>query len=139
MRQLNWSPSPSTQRDTHEVDDDMFDNVAGDYDKNVEFDATTYLPAREAIEDGNLFAFQEAIAKMPSVNMQDPADQQNSLLHWAVGYNRVDMVKALLARGARNLSNNVGKTPIEIAKEAYKAGDSSYFEINNLLLAGIRL
>jgi len=119
-------------------EDDLFDNVTGEYDKMVEYDAATYAPARLALENGNLTAFVEAVAKMPGVNMQDPEDQDNSLLHWAAAYNRVDMVKVLLRRGARNLANNVGKTPLEIAKEAYKSGDSSYFELHNLLVAGLR-
>jgi len=120
-------------------DEDVYNNITGDYDKIVEYDAATYVPARTAVENGNLNAFIEAVEKMPGVNMQDPTDEDNSLMHWVVAYNRVDMVKVLLRRGARNLANNVGKTPLEIAKETYKSGDSSYFELNNLLIAGLCL
>jgi len=133
------SEEAKDDRPTTNDDDDIYNNVPGDYDKIFEYDAATYTPARTAIENGNLTAFTEAVEKMPGVNMQDPTDQDNSLLHWAVAYNRVDMVKVLLRRGARNLANNVGKTPLEIAKETYRSGDSSYFELNNLLIAGLRL
>jgi len=119
-------------------EDDIYNNVTGDYDKIVDYDATKFTPAREAVELGNMFAFSEAVEKMPGVNMQDPTDQENTILHWAVAYNRVDMVKVLLRRGARNLANNVGKTPLEISKEAYAAGDTSFFELNNLLISGLK-
>jgi ankyrin repeat protein len=144
------SGEDTTNRGTQD-DDDLFNQVTGDYDKIVEFNAELYIPARTAVENGNLDGFNAAVAKMPGVNMQDPNDEDNTyvgksfwalrsrLLHWAVAYNRLDMVRTLLRRGARNLANNVGKTPLEIAKETYSGGDSSFFEVNNLLIAGLRL
>ncbi len=78
------------------------DSVSGEnllyLEKDIVFNAAVYDPAHKAIVDGNLVAFEAAIANM-QVNMQNPNDSMNTyasihrpydfrLLHWATGYNR---------------------------------------------------
>lgn len=73
-----------------------------------------------------------------------------SLLHWAVAYNNLAMVRKypclrafshikvrlLLQRGARNLSNGEGVSPFEIASmEYHQENNAAYFEVKNLLTA----
>jgi len=101
----------------------------------VEFSPDLFEHARLQIEKDDLAAFQESIANM-SVNMQDPEDQYNTLLHWAVGYNRVDMVRALVASGAALIANEVGMTPLELATQACESGDQRFQEIKQVLSAG---
>jgi len=64
--------------------------------------------------------------------MQDPADG-NTLLHWCACYNRVNFAKDLISKGAREILNLTGLAPVEIALKIYDQGDSSYFEIRNVL------
>ena len=57
----------------------------------------------------------------------------NTLLHWAVGYNNVHMARELLLKGARQLANDVGLTPVELANQAFMGGNASYFALKQLL------
>jgi len=66
------------------------------------------------------------------VNMQDP-DDGNTLLHWCACYNRLNFAQQLIEKGAREILNTAGSAPVEIALKIYNQGDTSYFEIKNLL------
>jgi hypothetical protein len=118
-------------------DDDDSDEGEGDMEtlfleKEIVFVADQYEKAKKFVENGNVGAFEDAVSGM-QVNMQDISDNSNTLLHWAVGFNRLEMVRSLLMKGARNLANDVGMTPLEIAVGAVESGDYSFFEVRNLL------
>jgi len=120
-----------------DAEDEDSDGGDGDLEtlyveKEVVFVAEHYERAKKCIEDGNHANFEEAIQNM-QVNMQSPTDMSNTLLHWAVGFNKLEMVRMLLMKGARNLANEVGVTPVEIAIGAVDSGDYSFFEVRNLL------
>lgn len=100
------------------------------------FDPDQFEAARQCIEAGNVPAFRQAISRM-NVNMQDVEDEGNTLLHWAVGYNNANMARELLLHGARQLSNEMGMTPYELACQAFHSGDSSYFAIKQLFEQGV--
>eukprot|EP01128_Nolandella_sp_AFSM9_P001813 TRINITY_DN12220_c0_g1_i1.p1 TRINITY_DN12220_c0_g1~~TRINITY_DN12220_c0_g1_i1.p1 ORF type:complete len:676 (-),score=266.19 TRINITY_DN12220_c0_g1_i1:189-1991(-) len=106
-----------------------------DEDLFVAFNEAQYVAARTAIENGNIAAFSSAAETM-KVNMVSKEDGGNTLLHWAVAYNSLPMVRMLLQHGARNLANEEGVTPYEIAVMEYQMeNNSAYFEVKNLLTA----
>jgi len=57
-------------------------------------------------------------------------------LHWAVAYNRIQMVKLLIDMGAKQIPNQTNMTPLQLSCEAYKSGDSSYWNVKRGMETG---
>jgi len=95
------------------------------------FVAEVFDKGKLAIENNNVPMFEEAVKNI-KVNMQDP-DDGNTLLHWCACYNRLNFAQQLIEKGAREMLNTAGSAPVEIALKIYNQGDTSYFEIKNLL------
>jgi len=68
-----------------------------------------------------------------NVNMRDPDDNNNTLLHYATLYNNNAMVRYLAEKGAVQYKNDQGQTPLELATNACKQ-DSSFFDVKNSLM-----
>jgi len=90
-----------------------------------------YERAKQCIMDGNEAKLKNVAEEM-DINMQDPKDY-NTLLHWSVAYNELEMARYLLSRGIKQLKNGMGLSPLDLALQAYNAGDYSFWEIKNLL------
>jgi len=90
-----------------------------------------YERAKQCIMDGNDAKLKQALTGM-DINMQDPKDY-NTLLHWVVAYNEIEMARYLLQRGIIQLKNGLGLSPLDLALQAYNSGDYSFWEIKNLL------
>jgi len=89
--------------------------------------------AKELLMAGNVGSFGEIVELVPEcINIIDKSDG-NTLLHWAAAYNEVEMAKILVDNGARQVRNKVGKAPVDIAQDAYKRPDASYYNMFRLL------
>jgi len=106
--------------------------------KEIYFNEDLYAKAQHCIINGNIVTFTEVLDEIGDVNMSSAEEQNNTLLHWCVLYNNVHMARMLLERGARELGNSLGKTPLELAKDMCEAGDFSFIEVKNLLQDGVR-
>jgi len=95
------------------------------------FDADGFELARQCIEQNNIPGLRSVLMRV-NTNMQDVEDEGNTLLHWAVGYNNVACARELLLKGARQMTNDTGMTPLELASQALGAGDQAYFAIKQL-------
>ena len=72
-----------------------------------------FAEAKEAIFDGNDENFEKYIAKMDDINQQDDLGQ--TLLHYAVIENDIEMVKLLLDKDVDpTIKNKFGKSPMEL-------------------------
>ena len=89
------------------------------------FDADGFEMARQCIEQNNVQGLRTVLLRV-NANMQDFEDEGNTLLHWAVGYNTAACARELLLKGARQMPNDVGMTPAELATQAFLAGDQSF-------------
>jgi len=106
--------------------------IASDPDQiDVSFDKAAYTRAFTFLEQGNTSAFKAAIAEM-DVNMKDPDMHNNTLLHWCVPFKNAIAAQAIIDQGGLQLMNADGKTPVEIALDAFNS-DSSFFEVRNVL------
>src|SRR5258708_18975685 len=68
----------------------------------------------ESVKAGDLSAVRDVLSQIKNPNQTEP--DGTTPLHWAVERNRSDIVRALLAAGARvNAKNRYGVTPLELA------------------------
>eukprot|EP01127_Copromyxa_protea_P014867 TRINITY_DN4204_c0_g1_i1.p1 TRINITY_DN4204_c0_g1~~TRINITY_DN4204_c0_g1_i1.p1 ORF type:complete len:117 (+),score=23.96 TRINITY_DN4204_c0_g1_i1:616-966(+) len=100
-------------------------------DQEVPFVKEQFQRCYNYLEAGNTNSFLSALEGV-NIDMQDPSDR-NTLLHWTVSFNNPAAAQALIERGAGQFMNKFGKTPVELALEAYDGGDSSFFKLRNIL------
>jgi len=82
---------------------------------------------------GRVGKFGELVELVPEVvNMLDSEDG-NTLLHWAAACNEVECARILIELGAKQKLNHRKKTPFDIAQDAYKRPDASFFNIMRLI------
>jgi len=82
---------------------------------------------------GSVGKFAEIVELVPEVINMIDAEDGNSLLHWTAACNEIEMAKLLVEGGAKSYKNHLNKTPYEIAFEAYKRPDASYYKVMGVL------
>lgn len=103
------------------------------------------MDVKKTIVDGNVALFLQYIKQVPSVNMKDSHDYDNTyallfllnidkdtlifrLLHFAVLHKQEKIIYYLLENKSRQYENALGQTPASLAYNAQKT-DSSFFSI----------
>jgi len=114
-----------------EKSDDWLIATDGDQ-SNASFDKQAYTRALDSLQGGNTNLFKNILASIDP-NMRDPSNNNNTLLHWAVAFKNAAAAQALIDHGAKQLMNSDGKTPVELAIDAYESGDSSFFEVRSVV------
>jgi len=114
-----------------ELTDDWLVATDGEQSKTP-FDKQAYTRALDSLQAGNTNQFKNIILSIDT-NMRDPENNNNTLLHWAVAFKNPQAAQALIDAGARQLMNSDGKTPVELAIDAYESGDSSFFEVRSIV------
>jgi len=92
--------------------------------------------ARTFIEQGNFAKFSQVISNHSEIINFVEEESQNTLLHWAAAYKRLEMAKLLISPpyNATQFTNDNGLTPYDIAAMAVDEGnDMSYLEMKLLL------
>jgi len=64
--------------------------------------------------------------------MQDPEDQGNTLLHWAVGYNQINIARLIVENGGMIIVNEAGITPLDLVVKAC-TNDPLFIPLKNFL------
>lgn len=94
-----------------------------------------YERSKDLLMAGSVGEFGTIIEYVPEcINLIDP-DDGNTLLHWAAACNELEMAKLLLENGAQFYANDLGKTPLDIANDAYATPNAAYFHIRKILMA----
>eukprot|EP01092_Planopodium_desertum_P012154 TRINITY_DN56808_c0_g1_i2.p1 TRINITY_DN56808_c0_g1~~TRINITY_DN56808_c0_g1_i2.p1 ORF type:complete len:116 (+),score=1.44 TRINITY_DN56808_c0_g1_i2:1-348(+) len=97
--------------------------------------ATPWQVCLTAIVDGNFKHFELGLKALPKEEINHKDDTGNTLLHWAVAYQRIPFAKYLISHGADSSLQNVAlKTPLQIAKDAIPT-DLSFIPIKDYLLS----
>jgi len=90
--------------------------------------------AKSAIVSGCIEDFIEITTTMQDVDMILSSDESRyTLLHWAVLYNQQEIVTELLKKGAKQIPNKEGYTPLDIARKAVDNGETSFLSMVALL------